>query len=111
MKAFCSADGAHFQHEFRRTITSPECTFWRERGMDKLPAEAKLELWDWMFKCPADAIFGEHKYQIFVVMTGRKARLQWMWDRIIKGYNRMTESQRQEAQRRYVKRLRRRMPR
>lgn len=106
MKAFCRTCGAHFPQEFEITLTN-RCSFWRDRGLAKLPERYKMIIWDWFFMLPMDQIFGETKYLLAVQIIGRKSsikqRAKFAWHKVIKGYNRMSEQQRQAFQRDFYK--------
>lgn len=100
MKAFCKTHGVHFPADFKQTIKE-DCSFWRDRGLDDLTAEYKRMLWEWMFSFPGDQIFGATGYEIAFAIRGQKKRAKYLWHKLIKGYNKMTERQRQEAQKKY----------
>lgn len=104
MKAFCKTCGTHFPADFEITV-GDDCSFWDDRGLYDLPEKYKRLIWDWLFALPVDQIFGDTKYLIGVQLMGRKAsikqRVKFAWHRIVKGYNKMTEAERQAAQKDY----------
>ncbi len=101
MKVPCEVHGAHFKHEFAATQHS-DCPVWEKWGMGKLPIEQRLVFWNWLFKGPFDEIWLKTGFQIGLSIVARRNRVKLFWQKHIKGYNRMSEKQRQTAQKKYI---------
>lgn len=104
MKLSCSDHGIHFPADFDVTL-GEDCAFWYDRGLENLPDIQKKKLWDWMFAMPTDEIWLQSRYVLGLWVNGRKMSLaekaKLAWHKWIKGYDRMTEAERQAAQKDY----------
>jgi len=104
MKLPCRSCGIHFPGDYEVTL-GDTCFFWEDRGLSNLPEPEKRLLWDWMFTMPADRIWLETTFVLGLNVVDRKMTIvekaKNSWHRIIKGYNKMSEAERQAAQKKY----------
>ena len=102
MKAHCNMCGCHFPQDFKRTLEVP-CNFWGDRGLGNLPADAKQEIWDWLFTMPADKIniLFNLDFQVSFKATPLPKGVTFV--EIVKNWNELTEEQKQDFQRNWFK--------
>lgn len=102
MKFYCQSCGVHFPKEFEKTL-KPPCNFWGQMGMSNLPKEYKKKVWDWVFSLPVDEIALKFKIGIGISLSSQPVSGENDFIKMIPGYEKMSEKEQQEAQRKYFK--------
>lgn len=102
MKLYCNTCTIHFSDEFDKTM-EPPCNYWGDMGMANLPAEEKKKIWEWMFFLNVDEIAIKYKIAIQFGISGFAIDPATEFINLIPGYTTMTELEKREAQREYVR--------
>lgn len=105
MKVFCKTCGIHFPEEFERTL-GKGCGFWSRSGLEILPKEDKVRLWNWLFAFNFDELFVRTGVSL---ESGFHRASTDSWESYFPGYPRLSEEEQRELQHLYYKL--RRMPR
>lgn len=100
LKTLCVAHGAHFKEDFHKSL---RCGYWKQLGLEKVALKYRRQIWDFMFKLPFDAVGLEHKIALVLQIYGTPIPPAIDWESVRPGYNKLTEGQRKDFQRRYCK--------
>jgi len=100
MKIGCKSCKIHFPQDFKITLT-PQCNYWGDNGMSNVTVKMKKKFWDWLFKMPCDELFITHKLGILFSIQAVPVPQEKEWSALIPGYDKLTEEEQQQAQRRH----------
>jgi len=104
VKIGCKNCGIHFPEDYVVSLT-PVCNFWGEHGIGNLPDKYKLQLWDWIFSLPTDAIFIDTGISMLIDFAGIVVPKDKLFENKIPNWNKFSEAKRKQIERDHFKNI------